>query len=253
MTTSTTITNNNKKRKSEPATDSNAATKPAHKKKSNDTPSSLHSSNDAPADTSSTQSSPPPFEPYTLSQIRDKINSISKRIPQVPPDGLDPTNKAAVKSWAVQMHAIIEEFNLLICCVSSATYKWGTDRSGAADQNLVLLSNELNNAQDQISTSVSPKLSNVLAPTVDLVTKESVTTKEEGKGGLMVEKKVNYFAQEESDPAFIQLCIDILCRNAVMLRHVLLTNFHKVGRCIDDYLKATSKDGEGRGNLHYSF
>lgn len=140
------------------------------------------------------------------------------------------------------MQTIIEEFNLLLCCVSSATYKWGTDRSGAADQNLALLSNELGNAQDQISTSVSPRLSNVLAPVVDLVTKESITTKDENG----VERKVNYFGQEENDPMFIQLCTDILCRNAVMLRHVLLTNFHKVRKCIDDYLKATKKDGEGQ-------
>jgi hypothetical protein len=160
------------------------------------------------------------------------------------------------------MHAIIEEFNLLLSCVPAATYKWGTDRSGAADQNLVLLSNELNHSQDQISTSISPKLSNVLAPSVDLVTKETVTTRKCGKehdgdekdeGVEWEERKVHFFAQEVSDPAFVQLCLEILCRNAVMLRHVLLTNFHKVGRCIDDYVKATRKDGDGQRNLHYSF
>jgi len=149
-----------------------------------------------------------------------------------------------VRSWASEMQAIIEEFNLLLCCVSSATYRWGTDRSGAADQHLGLLSSELGNAQDQISTSITPRLSNVLAPVVDLVTNESHTTKDENG----VEKKVNFFTQVENDPKFIRLCSEILSRNAVMLRRVLLTNFHKVGRCIDDYLKATKKDGQGQRN-----
>lgn len=274
MTTTTATNNsNNKKRKSseQDTTTTSTATAtaannhttkqqqpqqqqpPLRKKKTNNT----HSNKSQPSngnDPSSSTSSSSSFEPYTLSQIRDKITSLTERIPSLPPSGLDPTHRPSVKSWAVQMHATIEEFNLLLSCVSAATYKWGTDRSGAADQNLVLLSNELNNTQDQISTSISPKLSNVLAPSVDLVTKETVTTREGTKNQVeAVEKKVHYFAQEESDPAFIQLCIEILCRNAVMLRHVLLTNFHKVGRCIDDYLKATSKDGEGRGNMHYSF
>ena len=142
------------------------------------------------------------------------------------------------------MQAIIERFNLLLCCVSAATYRWGTDRSGAADQNLGLLSSELGNAQDQISTSITPRLTNVLAPVVDLVTSETHTTKD--KDG--VEKKVNSFKQEASDPEFIRLCAGILSRNAVMLRHVLLTNFYKVGRVIDDYLKATKKDGQNSRN-----
>lgn len=144
------------------------------------------------------------------------------------------------------MQAIIEEFNLLLCCVSAATYRWGTDRSGAADQNLGLLSSELGNAQDQISTSITPRLTNVLAPVVDLVNYESISTKGTGDGG--VDKKENYFRTVENDPAFIILCSGILCRNAEMLRQVLLTNFHKVARCIDDYLKATSKDGQNSRN-----
>jgi hypothetical protein len=184
------------------------------------------------------------FKPYTLPQIRSKIKSLEIKVPTVPTNGLDSTDRNAVRSWAAQMQAIVEEFNLLLCCVSSATYRWGTDRSGAADQNLGLLSSELGNAQDQISTSITPRLSNVLAPVVDLVTKESVTTTDEK--GVMT--KVNHFAQEDNDPAFIALCSEILSRNAPMLSHVLLTNFHKVGRCIDDYLKATKKDGEGQRN-----
>jgi len=142
------------------------------------------------------------------------------------------------------MQAVVEEFNLLLCCVSSATYRWGTDRSGAADQHLGLLSSELGNAQDQISTSITPRLSNVLAPVVDLVTNESVTTKDANG----TETKVNSFTQVENDPKFIRLCSEILSRNAPMLRRVLLTNFHKVGRCIDDYLKATMKDGQSQRN-----
>ncbi|GFH45136.1 hypothetical protein CTEN210_01610 [Chaetoceros tenuissimus] len=269
---------NNKKRKADASSTSSKSSKKSSKSKSK----------------SSTLDN---FSPYTLEEIRQNITQLADKVPAVPDEGIDPLNNKEVRAWAAQMQAIIEEFNLLLCCVSSATYRWGTDRSGAADQHLGLLSSELGNAQDQISTSVTPRLSNVLAPVVDLVTKESITTTREmdakdvekwiednksnwenyydgyvpspqeteskkngnkietsvkttkiGDGKVKVEQKINYFAQEENDPAFIRLCSLILSRNATMLKHVLLTNFQKVGKCIDDYLKATKKDGQSQRN-----
>ena len=255
------------------------------------------------------------FKPYTLNEIRDKILELSDRVPQIPDDGIDPDNKEQVREWATSMQAVIEEFNLLLCCVSSATYRWGTDRTGAADQHLGLLSSELGNAQDQISSTITPRITNVLAPVVDLVTKQSITTKlengsekKEVSGTSIIayclqycvhliallfawkkigtfsfptvlctvfipfteltallsiihdnlpnlftfvhfhQSKQNFFAQEENDPSFMRLCAVILSRNAVMLRCVLLTNFNKVGRVMNDYLKATKKDGQNSRN-----
>ena len=141
------------------------------------------------------------------------------------------------------MQATIEEFNLLLTCISAATYKWGSDRTGAADQNLSLLSNELGNAQEQISSGVTPRLTNVLAPVVDLVTKETIVKKVTDEStGEVYERRINTFSREKNDPSFIHLCHVILSRNAVMLRHVVLTNFYKVEKCISDYLNATKKD-----------
>jgi len=186
---------------------------------------------------------------FTLPEIREKIINLSKNVPEIPIEGIDPEDPDAVRAWAMQMQAVIEEFNLSICCVSTATYKWGSDRSGAGDQNLSWLVGELGNAQDQISSSISPRLTNVLAPVVDLVIKKVVITKDENSGE---ESRVNEFSREEVDPDFLRLCRGVLARNAKMLRHVVLTNFHRIGRSIDDYLKATHKDShDDRGGFSY--
>ncbi len=78
---------------------------------------------------------------------------------------------------------------------------------------------------------------------VDLVTKETIVKKvKDETTGEVYERRINEFSREKNDPDFIHLCHVILCRNAVMLRHVVLTNFHKVEKCIGDYLNATKKD-----------
>lgn len=215
-----------------------SATKPTNKKKKTN-------NNKAAAESSTTSASDfDSFKPFDLTQIQLKIKNLSKRIPEVPDEGIDPHNKDIVKEWAMSMQAIIEEFNLLLTCIAAATYKWGSDRTGAADQNLSLLSSELGNSQEQISSSVSQRLTNVLAPVVEIVTKETIVKKvRDEKTGEEYEKRTNEFTREQNDPEFIHLCHVVLCRNAVMLRHVVLTNFHKVGKCIQDYLKATKKDG----------
>ncbi len=184
------------------------------------------------------------FKPFDLSEIKSNIKNLAQRVPEVPSEGLDPDNKENVKEWAMTMQAIIEEFNLLLTCVAAATYKWGSDRTGAADQNLSLLSSELGNSQEQISSSVGQRLTNVLAPVVEIVTKETVVKKvKDETTGEECERRINEFSREVNDPGFVHLCHVVLCRNAVMLRHIVLTNFHKVGKCIQDYLKATKKDG----------
>jgi len=188
------------------------------------------------------------FTPLTLLDIYTKVSILASRVPNVPANGLDSNNIDSVKKWATQMQSVIEEFNLLLCCVSAATYKWGSDRSGAADQNLTVLSNELGNAQEQISSSVTPRLTNILAPVVEIVIKKVVSKKNE----LGDDIRENEFMREDVDPAFLSLCVCIICRNATMLRQVVLTNFHKIQDCINDYLKATKKDNESeRGSFAY--
>jgi hypothetical protein len=187
----------------------------------------------------------PKFKPLTLTEIRNRILKLSKRVPSIPPGGLSPDNKDEVKKWAAQMQTIIEEFNLSMCCVASATYKWGSDRSGAADQSLTLLSAELGNAQDQISSSLSPRLSNVLSPAVELVTSK-VTIKKNKE--TEEEIRTNLYTYEMVDPAYVEHSHQVLCRNAHMLRHVILTNFEKISRCIVDYIEASTKDSQTHRN-----
>lgn len=183
------------------------------------------------------------YEALGLPQIQAKLRELCDRVPSVPDGGIDGTNQEEVRTWATKMQACLEEFGLHLGLVSSATYKWGTDRSGAADQNLALLGAELGNAQEQISTSITPRLTNVLAPVVDLVIKKTVTRKEvDPETGKEEEIKLNTFSRELVDPNFVELCGTILSRNAVMLRQVVLANFSKVDRVIDDFIKACEKD-----------
>lgn len=188
------------------------------------------------------------FSPLTLLDIYTKLNTLSSRIPNIPSNGLDSNNLTSVKKWATRMNNIIEEFNLLLYCVPAATYKWGCDRSGAADQNLNVLSSELSNSQEQISSSVTPRLTNILSPVVEIVIKKVVTK----RNGLGFDIRENEFLRVNADPAFLSLCFCIICKNAFMLRNILLTNFYKIQECIKDYLKATIKDNDStRGDFIY--
>jgi hypothetical protein len=196
------------------------------------------------------------FEPYSLEDIRGKIQSLCKRVPEIPEDqfvaAADIKNgnfdETVVREWAATLQAVLEEFNLLVCCVATATYKWGTDRSGASDQNLSLLSGELGSSQEQIASTVTPRLTNVLAPVVDLVIEKTVTTKNEKTG---VEVKENHFVRKLVDPDFVRLCHTILARNAPLLKQVVLSNFHKLLNCLKDYLKAQTNDTQhSRGSLY---
>ena len=143
-------------------------TKNNKKRKANDSSETSSKKSNTSGDTDTIEG----FNALSLEDIRDKILSLSSRVPEIPGDtfGLNAElREDAIREWAATLQAILEEFNLLVCCVATATYKWGTDRSGAADQNLSLLSGELGSSQDQISSTVTPRLTNVLAPVVDLV------------------------------------------------------------------------------------
>ena len=119
------------------------------------------------------------FEPLTLPQIqlrlKNLLEQLPKDLPTVPPDDMNSSSNDAaspyttIKLFASTLQVTIEEYNLLISLVSSATYKWGVDRSGASQQNLAVMSAELQQCQDVISNVVSARLSNVLCPAVDVL------------------------------------------------------------------------------------
>lgn len=205
---------------------------------------------------------PEEFQSYSISEVREQIIALCERVPQVPTNQfgiLDAEGKPitdasketldgdAVREWATQLQAVIEQFNLLLCCVATATYKWGTDRSGAADQNLGLLSGELAASQDQIASTVTPRVSNVLAPVVDLVIQKSTKSKND-KGE---DVKVNEFTRKLVDPDFYQLCHRILARNAPLLRQVVLSNFNKITNVLKDYMKAQTNDTQHSRGFTY--
>jgi hypothetical protein len=140
----------------------------------------------------------PNFVPITLPQIQLRLKNLLERLPKdlpnVPPPSSSFNNEnnshandnnesySAIKSFASTLQVAIEEYNLLISLVSSATYKWGVDRSGASQQNLAVMGAELQQCQDVISNVVSARLSNVLCPAVDVLIGEVEVVRSEGGG-----------------------------------------------------------------------
>jgi hypothetical protein len=217
----------------------------AKKRKAKDSETVASSKKSALGEKSNTSALEDPnvFTPLSLEEIRSKIQSLCTRVPVIPSDNFgadEDHNEHGVRDWAAQLQAVLEEFNLLVCCVATATYQWGTDRSGAADQNLSLLSGELAASQEQIASTVTPRLTNVLAPVVDLVVEKVVTKKVDGEK----EVKENHYTRKLVDPDFVKLCHQILARNAPLLRHVVLANFQKLMQCLKDYIQAHQKDGQ---------
>jgi len=212
-----------------------------------------------------------------LEDIHGKLEAVCKKVPLIPKGNFVISNdeengepiidENATREWAAQMQVTLEEFNLYSCCVGTATYKWGTERSGAGDQNLNLLMSEMSSSQEQISSSVTPRLTNLLAPVVDLVIEKTVTYQQQTtndnhneKGDTdadndtkqsMIEVKENHFTAKLVDPAFLSLCHKILARNAPMLRHVVLSNFHKILRAMKDFLKAQKNDQQHSRSFTY--
>lgn len=207
------------------------------------------------------------YAPLDLKELLTRITQLCHRVPVVPTGGFPtvhkksesisttnstnastlptssvpcPYDKNELRAWATSLQTVLEEFHLLVACVSPACYVWGTDRSGAANQNLNVLSNELLSSQEQILARVSPRLNDVLAPVVTLLTDKTITKKlPDGS-----EVKQNYFVTTHEDPDYVDLCYTILARNAHLLRQVVLANFDKLLQLIHDYLQAQHKDSQ---------
>eukprot|EP00984_Skeletonema_dohrnii_P023536 scaffold12614_cov145-Skeletonema_dohrnii-CCMP3373.AAC.2 len=249
-----------------------------------------------PIDPSSMNSSS--FQPMSLSQIQLRIklllDKLPSALPQVPPDYINPdetihnnNNQQSslyhppIKSFASALQTTIEEYNLLLSLVSSATYQWGVDRSGASQQNLSVMNSELQQCQEVITSVVSGRLSNVLCPAVDVlvgrveVVKGGNDSEENGSSSkkrkletsstaaannattdrllgttatinrsttTTNEQRINHYTRPLVDPSYVHLCHQIVARNGEMLRYTLATCIHTAQRVIGDYLKAMKKD-----------
>jgi hypothetical protein len=210
------------------------------------------------------------YAAYSLQEIHDRFQDLCRQVPAVPDNGFLLTDKElkaaktaaaalqksstmpvpeeaclydkpAIRVWAADLQNVLQEFRLLVACSSPATYVWGTDRSGAAEQNLSLLSNEFSRSQEHISARVTPHLNDVLAPVVTLVTDKTVTVK---LADGSTETKQNYFVTTVEDPDYVDLCYSVLAKNAVLLRQVVLSNFDKLLQAVEDYLAAQHKDSQ---------
>lgn len=218
------------------------------------------------------------FTPWTLQDIHDKLLQLITKVPSVPdfteekeapPNDNDETlihaslacdySKPKVRHFCQSLQTILEEYHLLIAAVSAATYQWGTDRSGAADQNLNVLSAELVRSQENINNRVSNRLNEVLYPVSTILTRRTVTTHHDDNqtngnngGGGGGEVKTNHFVKVYEDVDYVNLCYNVVGRNADNLRHLLIANIDKCTRAIHDYLKEEQQNesGSNRRNLY---
>ncbi|KAK1744631.1 hypothetical protein QTG54_005164 [Skeletonema marinoi] len=250
-----------------------------------------------PIDPSSMNSSS--FQPMSLSQIQLRIklllDKLPSALPEVPPDYINPdetihnnNNQQSslyhppIKSFASALQTTIEEYNLLLSLVSSATYQWGVDRSGASQQNLSVMNSELQQCQEVITSVVSGRLSNVLCPAVDVLvgrvevvkggnnggeengssskkrkldTSSATTTSNNATTDRLLgttatinsttttnEQRINHYTRPLVDPSYVHLCHQIVARNGEMLRYTLATCIHTAQRVIGDYLEVMKKD-----------
>jgi hypothetical protein len=204
---------------------------------------------------------------------------------------MDNDQTRVILNFASELQIVLEEFELLSCCIHMATYQWGTERSGAADQNLSLLKGEWNSTRQQISSIVSPTLHYLLNPEVELVvettTVRTVTTtpqeqqqqqqfhknntnhnsnktnhnnnkndkKEEDQhhstANTVVEIRENHYTRQVVNTDYVQFCQDSLVRNAPLLRHVVLSNFHKLIKALQDYVQAQKSDSSTSRDFSY--
>ncbi|KAL3788829.1 hypothetical protein ACHAWO_008154 [Cyclotella atomus] len=230
------------------------------------------------------------FTPCSLVEIQKRMKGLMDALPKVLP-GVPEENDIndssftdntpshqAIKSFASSLQIVIEQYNLLLSLVSSATYKWGVDRSGASQQNLSVMVSELQQCQEMISTTVSGRLSNVLCPAVDVLVgeveiirggsgnndndgddarnKKRKLNKESNNSSSGTdhnnsERRINHYIRAQVDPAYVHLSHVILARNAEMIRHTVATSIFTAQQVISDYLKAMQKDTGDYG--HNSF
>ena len=233
----------------------------------------------------------PAFRPCTLPELQSRLrslrNELPEEVPAIPAHDDDTDSHAPIKQFASQLQVVIEQFNLLLSLVSSATYKWGVDRSGASQQNLGVMVSELQQCQEMISSGVSGRLSNVLCPAVDVLVGE-VEIQREGAGSIgdnnddamseepskkrklnnndnnnssaapsiqqhnlpIRERRINHYIRAQVDPSYVHLSHVILARNAEMIRHTVATSIFTAEKVISDYLKAMKKDvGHSSFNL----
>jgi len=225
------------------------------------------------------------FEPMSIKQIQlrlqELVDKLPRDLPSIITSDYDPTTNTAsiyapVKVFASNIQICIEEYNLLLSLVSSATYRWGVDRSGASQQNLSVMSAELQQCQEMISNVVSSRLSNVLCPAVDVLvgeieivkssaavapdtqdTKKRKLNEEDrlsssaASNNTTSERRINHYSRPLVDPSYVHLCHCILARNAPLIRHTVATSIHTAHTIIGDYLNAMKKDNHEAGKGGY--
>ena len=191
-------------------------------------------------------------EPGTATDTATDTATISPP-PHFPNDC--PYDKTKIRAWAAGLQHVLEEFHLLVALVSAATYRWASERSGAADQHLALLGQELARSQENIIGRVHPRIHDVLAPVVSVVTHKTVTTTtndnindntsdNDNNNSTTTKIQQNYYVTIPEDIDYVNLCHAAAARNAASLRQVVLANFDKLLRTVQDYLEAQNKDSQ---------
>lgn len=156
-------------------------------------------------------------------------------------------DKDELHSWARALQAVLEEYKLLSACVGPATYVWAGRATGAVEQNLTILYQELSLSQAQLAVQINTWLENILSPSVKLVV-EQVVTENDGPNGRSTRK--SFYKAALEDPGFVDQSYTALARNAALLRHLVLANFDRFFKAIRDYQAAQRSVCQDTAGLH---
>ena len=183
------------------------------------------------------------FKQYTLEDICNKIKDLSQRVPRASrAELIDPNSPTQVREWGESIEFLTDEYHLLYHCVLSATYKWGTQRSGAAEQNLDILIQGLETANRMINDAVKRDMTqDTMAPRKHKFLSNIVETEDKATGKIT---RTYIYGNDIEDEHIQRYIAKGLSRNAPLQRHVLLSAFDLTCRCMNDYIEASKKDNQ---------
>ena len=152
-------------------------------------------------------------------------------------------NKEELFQWADDLHRVLEEFALLTCCIGPAVFTWVPSMTAVERENYDFLASEFLTSQGNMAAQIKPLLLNILTPTTSLVQDKVIQSVDEQ--GQSIHQTC--YRTLVNDRAFVEFCYDLLGRNAIMVRQLLLANFDRILRAIRRYLDL---HGDVRSSSH---
>jgi len=181
----------------------------------------------------------------TLLSIKSRVLELASKLPLLtprPPVESQEEEMHRARDYAEKMKSSLEEFDALVGCVGPATYRWNSDRSGRAQQGLGTLCDELYACQNNFG-SATARLDALIHPVVDVV-RLSASIKTDTDGS---QSKIYQYGPAPVDPESTIRSARTVLRTAHVSRQVVLLNYKKAAKVMEDYIESDKNDESGRG------